>query len=200
LTLDSGTELMDATSRTGQPEEGAMKPTRRFGVRSRMCLAAFAVALAGGGHAAVASADGGPAPGVDLVAGAGLHRGSPEPGIEVEVAAVSGPFGEDPRGRLSVRTDDGAAAYSGRVTCLNVAGDTASIGIVVDQITADGPGAPPAVGVEQMYNLVDGGTPGSAGDFIQGYPFDWFPPTFCPFFGAIAHVERGNYVVQDATS
>lgn len=95
-------------------------------------------------------------------------------------------------GRLSVRTDDGAAAYSGRVVCLRVAGNTASIGIVVDRITADGPGVPPAVGVEQLYDLVNGGAPGSEGDVIQGYPFDWFPATFCPFLGAGAHVERGQ--------
>jgi hypothetical protein len=188
-----------ATRTTDHFREVKMQPICRFPLRRGFLLAAvaFALAVAVDTPTAALAQEGLPG-GVDTVTGSGLHRGSPQPGIEVDVAAISGPFGENPRGRLSVRVDDGSGAYSGQVTCLTTVGSTASVGIVVDRITVAGPAAPPRVGVEQMYNFVDGGTPGRQGDFIQGYPFDSFPPTFCAFFGAVAPVERGNYVVRDA--
>jgi hypothetical protein len=175
--------------------------TRRSKVSNLGTAAALAFALLAGAHAGVASAqDVGTGSG-DQVVGSGWHIGQPGdgtfPGFHVSVQARSGASGESASGRVSVRTDEGMA-YNGHVTCVTAAGNTAGVGFVVDKIISTGRFAPPAEGSEQLLDVLDGGDPGPKGDFVQLYPFDWFPATYCPFWGAAAPATQGNYQVEDA--
>jgi hypothetical protein len=86
----------------------------------------------------------------------------------------------------------GLPEYHGRVTCLSVAGNAATIGMEIMRSTD-----PSLVGQGQLWSVVDGGTIGP--DRIAGYPFTPSPPTVCPPLSFNVPITRGNYVVSDAT-
>jgi hypothetical protein len=113
----------------------------------------------------------------------------------VRVEAHSGPAGEDPRGHFYLEQDP--TSFGGRVTCLNVNGNTATLGGIVERNRSDLPF--PAVGTTFLHHIVDNGEPG---DMDTSYTFIGPPPALfntCTLPPGGFVVEQGNYVVHDAT-
>src|SRR5688572_666896 len=107
---------------------------------------ALVASLALAVNAASATHSNGQGPKQDLAAGTG-QTDSFGIEIKVHVNAQSGPSGEDPRGHFSYQAVDPFSdfAISGRVTCLNVAGNLAAVGGVVER--SNEPGFPAGEGV-----------------------------------------------------
>ena len=167
---------------------GNVPPSRGFARRSgalRALLAAAALSgLLLGVTAAVADAS------RDYVKGTAQHLGAgpPYPVIEVSVKASSDATGLNPRGRLSVDAE-GIHSYTGRVTCLNVIGNQATIGIEIVK-SSD----PALLGQGELWSVVD-----NAPDRIAGYEITPTVPVVCPSLFFNVQIVSGNYVVQDAT-
>jgi hypothetical protein len=133
-------------------------------------------------------------PKTDLAAGTGQTDffGSE---IKVHVNAQSGPSGEDPRGHFSYQAVDPSLDFeiSGRVTCLNVVGNRAVVGGVVER--SNDPSFPAGEGV--LIFIVDDDK--GAGDGFFAVATDTPetcppPPPFEPPFPT----NQGNWVVHDA--
>jgi len=91
-------------------------------------------------------------------------------------------------GVLTVRSSDIGQRRRGEVTCLNVAGNTATIGVKI--VRAEDPAA---VGMGELWNVVDNG---AGGDRIAGYALTATPPTLCPPLSFSVPVVSGNYRVS----
>jgi hypothetical protein len=129
------------------------------------------------------------------VTGAARHLGAdpPFPVIQVQVSAFADDVtGLNPRGRLSVDAKN-IHTYTGKVTCLSVGGNQASIGIVIVK-SSD----PALVGQGELWSVVDGGSPGDA-DRIAGYAITPTPPVTCPPLFFNVPVVSGNYAIHDAS-
>src|SRR5262245_16651585 len=100
------------------------------------------------------------------VTGRAQHLGAdpPFPVIEVRIHARSSATGANPRGYLVVRNVAPVASYRGRVTCLNVIGSQATVGIEIVKSTD-----PALEGEGELWNVFDGGPTGQV-DRIAGYP------------------------------
>jgi len=125
------------------------------------------------------------------VTGTGRHLGAdpPFPAIQVHVNAFADPTGLDPRGRLSADVENGHS-YTGEVTCVNVAGSQATVGIRIVK-SSD----PAFVGQGQLWSLVDSSSFGSP-DQIAGYPLTPEPPVVCPILVFNVPIVSGNYVIH----
>jgi hypothetical protein len=126
----------------------------------------------------------------DFVKGTAEHLGAdpPFPVIQVRINARSDAAGTDAKGYVTVRGASPVVPYTGRVTCLNVRGNEATIGIEIVK-SSD----PALEGQGQLWNVVDG-TP----DQIAGFPLTPTPPTDCaPLFFSVP-VISGDYVIHDA--
>jgi hypothetical protein len=126
----------------------------------------------------------------DYVKGKAQHLGAdpPFPPIEVSVNASADATGLNPRGRLSV-VAEGIHSYTGKVTCLSVIGNQASIGIEIVK-SSD----PALVGQGELWSIVD-----NAPDRIAGYEITPTVPVVCPSLFFNVQIVSGNYVVHDAT-
>jgi hypothetical protein len=142
------------------------------------------VCLAAPGGAAEAPAN------RDSVQGTATHLGAdpPFPRITVRIQASSDADGSNPQGVLTVRSSDIGQRRRGEVTCLNVAGNTATIGIKI--VRAEDPAA---VGEGELWNVVDNG---DGGDRIAGYALTATPPTLCPPLSFSVPVVSGNYRIS----
>jgi hypothetical protein len=124
------------------------------------------------------------------VRGNATHLGadSPFPRITVLVQASSNANGSNPRGMLTVRSADIGQRRRGEVTCLNVDGNTATIGIKI--VAAEDPAV---VGKGELWKVVDGG---DFGDEIAGYQVTATPPSSCPSLTFSVPVVSGNYRIS----
>jgi hypothetical protein len=140
-------------------------------------------------------APGGAAPGGairDRVWGRATHLGAdaPFPPITVHINASSDADGSNPRGMMTIRSRDIGQWRRGEVTCLDVQGDSAMVGIKI--VKAEDPAV---VGKGELFKVVDDG---SNGDRIAGYPITAAPPTVCPMLDFTVPVISGNYRISDA--
>jgi hypothetical protein len=135
------------------------------------------------------------APKHDSVSGTAVHAGAdpPYPLIQVRIKAFAGHTGGKPRGRLSTGSEVGLATYRGRVTCLALFGNTATVGIEIVK-SSD----PELVGKGQLWSVVDNEATGES-DRIAGYPLMATAPSVCPPLFFNVPVVSGDYVVRDAT-
>jgi hypothetical protein len=126
------------------------------------------------------------------VTGTGRHLGAdpPFPVIRVHVTARSNPGGLNARGRMYVDAS-GFHRYRGTVTCLNVIGNVAIVGIVITRSSN-----PSFIGLGQQWTIADLGSPGDS-DSIAGYPLTATPPDCAPQFFTVP-VVSGNYTVHNA--
>jgi hypothetical protein len=126
----------------------------------------------------------------DSVQGTATHLGAdaPFPRITVRIQASSDADGSNPRGVLTVRSADIGQRRRGEVTCLNVVGNTATIGIKI--VRAEDPAA---VGKGELWKVVDNG---NEGDRIAGYALTATPPTVCPLLSFSVPVVSGNYRIS----
>ena len=131
--------------------------------------------------------------GRDSVRGNATHLGAdpPFPSITVRIRASSDADGANPRGVVTIRVPDIGQQRRGNVTCLNVHGNTATIGIEI--VKAEDPAV---VGKGELWNVVDNG---GSGDQIAGFALTDTPPTVCPPLSFSVPVVSGDYQVFDAT-
>lgn len=116
------------------------------------------------------------------------------------VSAQDGPNG--PTGHYTAQYSKGKQkhGYSGKVTCVRVEGNLATVGIRITKV--DGPGNDPAVqvGAGEVIRIADHGNPSSGGatDAISGGAFSETPPTTCPppVDPGVPYVS-GNVVAKD---
>ena len=159
---------------------------RRFVVGLVATAGAFVVSAAPGGAAPSRAAH-------DHVAGRATHLGAdpPYPRITVLINAFSEGDGSNPRGMLIVDSSDIGQRRRGRVTCLNVHGNTATVGIRI--LSAEDTAV---VGKGELFNVVDNG---KSHDQIAGYPITEKPPTECPPLPFSVPVVSSDYRVTDET-
>jgi hypothetical protein len=113
--------------------------------------------------------------------------------IQVRIHARSKADGTHPRGDLAVEgTMPDVQTYRGRVTCLDVIGNQATVGIEIVKSTD-----PAMVGQGELWSVVDGGETGAL-DRIAGYPLTPTPPIVCPPLFFNVPVVSGDYRVNDA--
>lgn len=126
----------------------------------------------------------------DSVQGTATHLGAdpPFPRITVRIQASSDADGSNPRGVLTVRSSDIGQRRRGEVTCLNVQGNVATIGIKI--VRSEDPAV---IGKGELFSVVDNG---SDGDQIAGYPITATPPTVCPLLSFSVPVVSGNYRIS----
>jgi hypothetical protein len=131
--------------------------------------------------------------GRDSVRGTATHLGAdpPFPRITVRIRASSDADGSNPRGDVTIRVPDIGQQRRGNVTCLNVHGNTATIGIEI--VKAEDP---TVVGKGELWNVVDNG---GSGDQIAGFALTEAPPTVCPPLSFSVPVVAGDYQILDAT-
>jgi hypothetical protein len=130
----------------------------------------------------------------DFVTGTAQHLGAdpPFPVIQVRINARSKADGTRPRGHLAVQgTMPFVQTSRGRVTCLNVVGDQATVGIEIVKSTD-----PAMVGKGELWSVVDGGATGE--DRIAGFPLTPTPPIVCPPLFFNVPVVSGDYRINDA--
>jgi hypothetical protein len=129
------------------------------------------------------------------VTGTGRHLGAdfPYPSIQVHISAFADATGLDPRGKLSVDVENGHS-YTGQVTCLNVLGSQATIGIRIVN-SSD----PALVGQGELWSVVDSSSFGSP-DQIAGYEITPAPPVLCPILVFNVPIVSGNYVIHGVGS
>jgi hypothetical protein len=128
----------------------------------------------------------------DSVRGNATHLGAdpPYPRITVRIQASSRADGSDPRGFLTVRSPDIGQRRRGKVTCLDVHGNTATIGIEI--VKAEDP---TVIGKGELFDVVDNG---DGNDQIAGFPITATPPTVCTPLSFSVPVVSGDYRVSDA--
>ena len=150
-------------------------------------VASLALAM----NLASATPGNGQGPKTDLAAGTGQGVFSGNE-IEVRVNAQSGPSGEDPRGHFYYQESDSAFAISGRVTCLNVVGNRAAVGGVIER--SNDPVLDVGAGVLLFIRDDDEG----AGDAFE-LSVDPTPETCpLPLSEPSFPANQGNLVVHDA--
>lgn len=129
---------------------------------------------------------------------ADFRRPRPEGGeVQVVVDAWSQPNGDHPRGlfRVEVTSSQGRVTISGRVVCLTVSGNRATVGGVVEQSTTSL--APVASGYR--IHLTDHGSPGAGRDSNRNVGYAKSVP--CPLEdGDEIVIAEGEVAVAEATS
>jgi hypothetical protein len=117
------------------------------------------------------------------------------------VSAQDGPNGATGHYTAQYAKGKQKHGYSGKVTCVRVEGNLASVGIVITKV--DGPGNPAGVqvGAGEIIRIADNGNPsdGGAADSISGGAFTATPPTTCPDpVNPTTPYVGGNVLVKDA--
>jgi hypothetical protein len=130
----------------------------------------------------------------DSVVGTAQHLGAdpPFPVIEVRFNARSDATGANPKGHLVLEVPPFLPDYRGRVTCLNVVGNEATVGIEI--VKSEDPSQE---GEGELWSVVDGGGSGEA-DRIAGFPITAAPPVDCPLLSFNVPIVSGDYVIHDA--
>jgi hypothetical protein len=131
----------------------------------------------------------------DVVKGTAQHLGADPPfaASEVRINARSDATGGKPRGYVAARVPQLGIDYRGRVTCLHVVGNQATIGIEIMK-SED----PSQDGMGQLIRVVDGAQTGEP-DRIAGHPLTTTPPVECPLLFFDVPVISGDYAIHDAT-
>ncbi|PWU24848.1 MAG: hypothetical protein C5B48_04250 [Candidatus Rokuibacteriota bacterium] len=126
----------------------------------------------------------------DSVTGTARHLGAdpPFPVIRVHVNAFADAGGLNARGSLSVDVES-LHKYTGEVTCLNVIGNQATVGIRIVK-SSD----PALLGQGELWSVVD-----SNPDRIAGYEITPTIPVVCPTLFFNVPVVSGNYLIHDRT-
>ncbi len=112
------------------------------------------------------------------------------------VSAHSGPGGEDPHGQVSFPY----LHVKGKITCLNVQGNTAVAVARLDEPFAQVPGAT----VSDLFLYInDNGAPGQFSDNLTSSIWTYIgrtpgPVTSCVYEFIFNPVSRGNFVITDA--
>ena len=151
------------------------------------------LALAASPVVAGASHSDGKGPKEDFARGTGHFEGiSPigQTDITMHVSARSGPSGRNPKGRFFVkRTLPTELRQRGSVTCLNVVGNQAVVGGIVEHGQGIGSGV--------LLQFDDNGNGTVVSDRFHGSPTS--TPTVCPrpIPAARLPAQRGNFVVHD---
>lgn len=84
--------------------------------------------------------------------------------LELRMDAISGAHGQDPSGTFTFSLE-GDDKVSGRVACVNVSGNRANVGVVIDNSDPPVPaGATKVTGL--MFFLTDNGSPGAGRDTL----------------------------------
>jgi hypothetical protein len=161
-------------------------------------LAALTLALLLSLVAAVGTASAthseGQGPNKDFVNGTAKLDLVPDTALQIHVNAQSAPDGTDPQGYFFVRQEGFFDVdIRGTVTCLNVNGNRAVFGGVVEQSRL--PTVPEGRGV--LIEVQDNGEPNEA-DRADGFIL-FVPPTSCPVSVFTNLTSQGNFVVHDAT-
>jgi hypothetical protein len=121
-------------------------------------------------------------------------------GIHFEISAHSGPLGEDPRGngRSQVDLPEAQGDTQGRVTCLNVMGNQATVELQITRSTQN----PAFVGQYSYLFFQDNGPPagGQAVDLVGStQPMPMPAPMSCHMpVGDLFPFDKGNIVIKDA--
>jgi hypothetical protein len=117
----------------------------------------------------------------------------------LHVNAISDPDGTNARGHLWYTADNPSFPFvvdeAGVVTCLNVQGNNATVGMQIDRSKLPGF---PGEGNGFLFYVSDYGEPGTMDSHLD-IPLAT-PPTTCPTPVPFAYPqEHGNFVVHDAT-
>jgi hypothetical protein len=154
------------------------------------------VALVGMALALTTPAGQATSPKQDSVTGTARHLGAdpPFPVIEVRFNARSEASGNEPKGHLVLNVPSFLPDYRGRVTCLNIVGNEATVGIEI--VKSDDPSQ---VGRGELWSVVDGDGTGHA-DRVAGYAITATPPVECPPLSFNVPIVSGDYVVHDASA
>jgi hypothetical protein len=114
--------------------------------------------------------------------------------VTISVKAKSDPSGEDPHGHLSFggQSRFGLIDISGKVTCLLVVGNKASVGIVITK--SNSPVLP--LGSGGIFSFTDNG---GTGDQWEAKPLPT-PPTTCPPPFASRTITSGHFAIVDGTA
>jgi hypothetical protein len=129
----------------------------------------------------------------DSVRGTAVHKGADEPFPEITVLfhVSSASDGSDPSGWISIHSLDLGQHRRAGVTCLNVYGHEATIGLQFFKAED-----PALIGQGQLFHVSGGG---ANGDQIAGLPITETPPSECPRLGFQVPVISGNYRIHDAS-
>src|SRR5207248_467128 len=112
--------------------------------------------------------------------------------IHVRINARSNADGTDPRGHIAVSGTPPVQTYRGRVTCLSVVGNQATVGMEILK-SSD----PTMVGKGELWSVFDGAD-ARIPDRIAGYPMTPAPPTVCPPLFFNVPIVSGDYRISDA--
>jgi hypothetical protein len=139
----------------------------------------------------------------DFVRGYGVRPafgGGARPPISVEVDAISGPSGHDPAGTFTTKyplTNPSPFELRGRVVCLTVQANRASVGGVVEQ--SNDPTLPP--GSRVQFEFTDNGDPGVGRDTELSYFSQETTTCTIPIFPGQDFPQpaliEGNYTIRD---
>jgi hypothetical protein len=133
----------------------------------------------------------------DSVRGRGVRPtagGGPRPPVTIEVDAISGPHGDDPTGTFWTKYP--SLELRGRVVCLTVSGNRASVGGIVEETSS--PATNP-VGSAVHLGITDNGEPGAGRDLEVTY-LQMQAGTICPVpLQETPEIQLidGNFVVHD---
>lgn len=129
----------------------------------------------------------------DFVVGGG-HHGLPD--TQFTVSARSGPSGEDPKGQLSFKPEDGPR-FLADVTCVIIEGNEAIVTAVIKRPASN-------AGDVLVMHAVDNGNPSESTPDLLRFSFVPFirespanPGCFLPVLPPVP-VTQGNIVVHDA--
>lgn len=162
-------------------------------MRRALLVVPFGIALLVLAGIATANHSEGVGPSNDLVAGTGVIL-TPPIIVKLHVNAMSGPSGENPSGHVHFAGNPppiGALEFHAQVTCLNVVGNRATVGMVITN-SMEGP-IPEGFG--GLFSITDGGD--LAPDAFEGFPV-FPPPVFCPPPFGGRPIAQGNFIVHDA--
>jgi Domain of unknown function DUF11 len=117
-----------------------------------------------------------------------LIGGNAQSPQQLTLDAISAPHGQDPAGTFTLKSHWADVGFdeevSGRVTCLNVAGNVAVVGVMIDNANSNIPPQPDSTPVTHLlFLLVDNGFPGAGRDTMTfgGGGDPWDSP--CQWFG-----------------
>lgn len=108
----------------------------------------------------------------------------------VEIAATSGPNGENPTGRVSLSVPGLLEVTDAPISCLNVTGRFASIGVPLPASSFGG----------VVLTVADNGAAGSGVDTVDFVSLGTVPATCPEPFGGLGLLTGGDAVVSDAGS
>src|SRR6266545_3974931 len=177
LTADISGQLVSASPTTGACDTTSAAPRSTCQIGT----------LAPGGRVSVSF----------VIRGTGVRPtagGGPRPPVTIEVDAISGPHGDDPTGTFWTKYP--SFELRGRVVCLTISGNRASVGGIVEQTSSS---ATNPVGSTVHLGITDNGEPGAGRDLEVTY-LQMQAAEICPVplqeTPEILLID-GNFVVHD---